>query len=230
MRVPEVLKPLARRMLTFSLPDHALIRFFYAKLDIVVSYMWMLLELANKIFIVEPVFRSRCSKVGKRLRIERVPMIVGKVDLEVGDDVEISGKIGILTNDRLGLNPTVRIGNHTFIGSQCIMRLAKEVSIGEHCLIAGGVQIFDNNGHPLEAEARQEGLPVSADTVKPVIIGNNVWIGSRATVLPGVTIGDNSVVASGSVVTKSVPANAIVGGNPARVIKLLSDSEPKNEA
>ncbi|MGM1299845.1 DapH/DapD/GlmU-related protein, partial [Enterobacter hormaechei] len=56
---------------------------------------------------------------------------------------------------------------------------------------------------------------------KPVTIGDNVWIGGRAIINPGVTIGDNAVIASGAVVTKDVPANAVVGGNPAKIIKML---------
>ena len=60
---------------------------------------------------------------------------------------------------------------------------------------------------------------------KPVTIGHNVWIGGRAVINPGVTIGDNAVVASGSVVVKNVPANAVVGGNPARIIKMLESEK-----
>ena len=71
--------------------------------------------------------------------------------------------------------------------------------------------------HPLDADARNSGQEYG----KPVTIGHNVWIGGRAVINPGVTIGDNAVIASGAVVTKDVPAFAVVGGNPAQIIKRL---------
>ncbi|MOA11932.1 Maltose O-acetyltransferase [compost metagenome] len=91
-----------------------------------------------------------------------------------------------------------------------------EVHIGDNCMLAPGVHIYTAT-HPLDAETRVGG----AEFGKPVRIGDNVWIGGRAVINPGVTLGDNVVVASGAVVTKDVPANCVVGGNPARVIKQL---------
>jgi maltose O-acetyltransferase len=83
-------------------------------------------------------------------------------------------------------------------------------------MLAPGVHIYTAT-HPLEANARNSGLEYG----KPVRIGNNVWIGGRAVINPGVTIGDNAVIASGAVVVKDVPPNVVVGGNPARVIKAI---------
>lgn len=90
------------------------------------------------------------------------------------------------------------------------------VRIGYNCMLAPGVHIYTAT-HPLDAEERNSGVEFG----KPVNIGNNVWIGGRAVINPGVTIGDNVVVASGAVVTKDVPANVVVGGNPAKIIKTL---------
>jgi maltose O-acetyltransferase len=90
------------------------------------------------------------------------------------------------------------------------------VHIGDNCMLAPGVHIYTAT-HPLDAEERNSGVEFG----KPVNIGNNVWIGGRAVINPGVTIGDNVVVASGAVVTKDVPANVVVGGNPAKIIKTL---------
>lgn len=79
--------------------------------------------------------------------------------------------------------------------------------------------VTDDNGAHIQHHAteRNSGLELG----KPVTIGHNVWIGGRAVINPGVTIGDNVVVASGAVVTKDVPANVVVGGNPAKIIKTL---------
>ncbi len=88
-----------------------------------------------------------------------------------------------------------------------------EVRIGDHCFIGPGVHIYTAT-HPLDPHERNSGR----ESGKPVVIGNNGWIGGRTVINPGVTIGDNAVIASGAVVTKDVPANAVVGGNPVRVI------------
>lgn len=84
-------------------------------------------------------------------------------------------------------------------------------------MIGPNVDIYTVN-HPLDKEGRRH-----YHTALPVTIGNDVWIGGKATILPGVTIGDNVVVAAGAVVTKDVPANTIVAGVPARVIKELPE-------
>src|SRR5207237_3719824 len=109
----------------------------------------------------------------------------------------------------------------------------KRIAIGTHCLVSWNVGIADSDFHPLEpaqrlvdAEALAPFYSSRAARPKlrtaPVIIGDNVWIGMNATILKGVSIGQNSVVAAGSVVTKSVPANVVVAGNPAVVVKNFS--------
>ena len=86
-------------------------------------------------------------------------------------------------------------------------------------MLAPGVHIYTAT-HPLDAETRNNGVEFG----KPVTIGNNVWIGGRAVINPGVTIGDNVVIGAGSVVTKDIPANSVVAGNPARLIKMVPDT------
>jgi acetyltransferase-like isoleucine patch superfamily enzyme len=82
--------------------------------------------------------------------------------------------------------------------------------------MAPDVVIFDASGHPSDPAARERGAPAPLATVKPVVIERNVWLGRGAMVFPGVTIGENSVVAANAVVMASVPANSLVMGNPAR--------------
>lgn len=121
------------------------------------------------------------------------------------------------------------VGNFTLLNGAIVM--AEElVEIGSHCLISWGVGIADSDFHPLEPAQRLVDSHALAPFFKdrpprpklktaPVKIGDNVWIGMNAVILKGVTIGDNSVVAAGAVVTKSVPANTIVAGNPAVEVK-----------
>jgi maltose O-acetyltransferase len=89
--------------------------------------------------------------------------------------------------------------------------------IGKDCLIGDGVTIFDSDFHELSPEKRH----MSGGEVEKVIIRDNVWLGSRVIVLKGVTVGEGSVVAPMSVVTKDIPANCVAAGTPAKVIRQL---------
>lgn len=110
----------------------------------------------------------------------------------------------------------IHLGKSFYANFDCVILDVCEVHIGDNCMLAPGVHIYTAT-HPLDAQLRISGKEFG----KPVTIGNNVWIGGRAVINPGVTLGDNVVVASGAVVTKEVPSNCVVGGNPARIIKQL---------
>lgn len=112
----------------------------------------------------------------------------------------------------------ISIGAGTFINFGLTALDVAPITIGKQCQIATHVQLL-TAWHPLESGPRRDGL----EAASPITIGDNVWLGGGVIVLPGVTIGDNSVVGAGSVVTKDVPANVVVVGSPARVIKHLED-------
>lgn len=104
---------------------------------------------------------------------------------------------------------TVGIGNGTYLNRRTEITCKGSISIGEDCAISWDVLITDTDYHQLG----------DSPAVAPVKIGNHVWIGAKSIILKGVTIGDGAVVAAGSVVTKDVPAGALVGGNPAKIIR-----------
>lgn len=110
----------------------------------------------------------------------------------------------------------ITLGKRIFINSGCKFQDQGGVVIGDDCLI-GHNAVMATLNHDLSPSRRADMHPA------PIVLGRNVWIGSNVTVLPGVTIGDDAVVAAGSVVTRDVPANTIVVGAPARVVRSLVD-------
>ena len=110
----------------------------------------------------------------------------------------------------------IHIGKNVFINSDCKFQDQGGIYIDDGALIGHGVVLATLN-HDLDPEKRQQLLPA------PIRLGKGVWIGANATVTSGVTIGDHAVVAAGAVVNKDVPANTIVGGVPAKVIKSVFD-------
>jgi acetyltransferase-like isoleucine patch superfamily enzyme len=111
----------------------------------------------------------------------------------------------------------IRVGRNVFINQNCTFYDLGGLDIGDDVLVGPNVSLITSS-HPLDPSRRR------AVTIgKPIAIGRNVWIAAGATVIGGVTIGENSVVAAGSVVTRDVPANVLAGGNPARVIRSITD-------
>lgn len=145
-----------------------------------------------------------------------------KLDIVLGDNVCIYGK---LESQNAG---KIQLGDYTRLGSNSVIRSVNSVVVGSYTAISDNVIITDNNNHPIDAVFRKKMklAPQDGDMRKwkysantPIVIGENVWIGENARIQKGVIIGDNSIVAANSVVTKNVPANCIVGGNPARILK-----------
>lgn len=112
----------------------------------------------------------------------------------------------------------IEIGENFFSNYNLVILDEAKVSFGKNVFIAPNCSFY-TAGHPLDAEQRNKGL----EYARPIIIGNNVWIGGGVTVLPGVTIGDNTTIAAGSIVVKDIPANVLAGGNPCRIIRHLTE-------
>jgi acetyltransferase-like isoleucine patch superfamily enzyme len=111
---------------------------------------------------------------------------------------------------------TIQIGDYCLIAPGVEITAAKSITIGANTMIAAECSINDCDWHGLYNRTR----PFRC--TKPVVLGNNVWLGARVIVCKGVTIGDNSVIGAGSVVTSDIPANVVAAGNPARVVKELN--------
>ncbi|WP_405725848.1 DapH/DapD/GlmU-related protein [Anaerotignum sp.] len=151
--------------------------------------------------------QSRPSEGEKRKKIAK--QLFGYV----GEDVFIQQPITIARGK------TVTIGDGTYINSNLMLVDDYHITIGKNCLIAPNVSIT-TTGHPVDPELRAKKMYSF-----PVTIENNVWIGMGAIILPGVTIGENSIIGAGSVVTKDIPANVIAFGSPCKVWRAIDERD-----
>jgi len=161
--------------------------------------------------------------VGSNLRIEELPYIQGDGRIRLGAGVRFSGKPSIAFGRSFSDSPELLIGDGTFIGHGCAFHIGRFIHIGRNCLLAGGVRVFDMDGHPLDADRRRAGEPTPPEAILPVVIEDDVWIGTSAVILKGVSIGCRSVIAAGAVVTKDIPPDTVAAGNPARVVKHMRE-------
>jgi acetyltransferase-like isoleucine patch superfamily enzyme len=146
---------------------------------------------------------------GPRIRIGRFAHVVGAF----GQPVHLCAW------NADGARGEIAIGDHCLICPGVRLLAATRIAIGDDCMLASGVSISDADWHDLRDRTR----PVGA--TKEVRLGRNVWLGERAMVTKGVSIGENSVVGAGAVVVDDVPANTIAAGNPARVVRTLTPED-----
>lgn len=114
----------------------------------------------------------------------------------------------------------ISVGDNFYANFDCVLLDGGGITIGNNVLFGPRVSIYTSN-HAIDPEERAAG----ACYARPVVIGDNVWIGGGVTINQGVTIGDNAIIGSGSVVTKSIPANCIAAGVPARVLRQITDDD-----
>jgi acetyltransferase-like isoleucine patch superfamily enzyme len=180
-----------------------------------------------RVFICEPLFKAYCKEYGRGLRTENhLHWIEGKGDIILGDDVRTGGKCNIAFAARFSDHPTLKIGSNVGIGHGCTFVIGKQITIGSNCQLSGGCWIADSNGHTAILDERAAHKPPSADDVRPVVIGDGVWIGRQSLIFPGVKIGEGSIISAGSVVRSHVPPFSVVAGNPAKIVFRMKRSTP----
>lgn len=175
--------------------------------------MLMPLMLKTSEVLLGRYYLRHCTRVGRYVRAMRRPLVKNTGVMTIGDRVLIQS-----TTVRCELvahrGATLEIGDRTWIGYGCSISAHAYVHIGAGCHIGPYTNILDNDYHDIEDHRI---IPPS----RPVLIGDHVWIGTRAIILPGVMIGDGATIGAGAVVTKNVPARAVAAGNPARIIRTL---------
>lgn len=180
-----------------------------------------------KLYFIKKAIKGKVTLVGEghAFRVwSRVELSAGstKEDIVLHDHVDMFGHIYSMAGGKVIMHDWSKIGRGSTITA------VNRIEIGKDTAIATGVTIIDNNTHPINPDdrrymrhtphrSRERSNQWSANA--PVIIGENVWIGSNARIQKGITIGDNAIIAANSVVTHDVPANAIAAGNPAKIVK-----------
>lgn len=180
--------------------------------------------LAGKLYAAFDILPENGSLEGKQLaqKINNTP--IGNRDEIVALEKKLFGKTGnnIYVNPPLHVDygRHIEIGNDFYANMDCIFLDVNKIIFGDSVMVGPRVSFF-TAGHPIDAGVRIQDLEFGL----PIVVEDNVWIGGNSTILPGVTIGRNSIVAAGSVVTKNVAANTIVAGNPARVLREINDAD-----
>ena len=210
-----------KTLLSFNMPVGAFNRWFYISLLGVKHYSTVILRFLRQKLYVEPTAKS-LIQIGAKAHIEEIPSINGNGTVIFGESVHISGKFIISFMNKYQDQPRLTIDDATFIGHMTRFSIADKISIGNSVLIGANCMMMDNDGHPHDFKKRRDGVAVKKDKIFPVCIEDDVWLGNGVLVLKGVTIGARSIIAARSVVTKSIPADTIAGGNPCKVIRFLS--------
>ncbi|AYL99363.1 acyltransferase [Mucilaginibacter celer] len=179
---------------------------------------WVLFKrlLNSFISILNAKYRLRACRTGKLITVKGRLMIRNEGKIIIGDGCRIWSHIGT-TQISAGPRAVIEIGENTFINTGAIITSRKNIRIGKNCQIANQVIIMDDDFHDVYAREK------TCSAKEAIIIGDNAWIATRATILKGVTIGDGAVVAAGAVVTKDVLPYTLVGGVPAKFIKSLKE-------
>jgi acetyltransferase-like isoleucine patch superfamily enzyme len=174
---------------------------------------WVLLKtLAAAIFdLLNAAIRLRKCTKGSMVTVKGRLKVMAKGAIIIGDNCKIWSHIGT-TQISAGPRATIEIGDNTFINAGTIITSRKHIKIGKNCHIANQVIMMDDDFHDVGKREKTSGK-------ESIIIGDNVWIATRATILKGVTIGEGAVIAAGAVVTKDVLPFMMVAGVPAKFIR-----------
>ncbi len=182
----------------------------------------------TRIFWWTPLLKGRCDSVGHHLNLfGGLPFISGALQISIGDNCRISGHTTFSGRTCAQQMPELRVGNNVDIGYMTTIAVGQRVEIGNNVRIAGHAFLAGYPGHPLDAKARATGQPETDDQVGNIILEEDVWLATNVSVLAGVRIGRGTIVATGSVVTRDLPAMVLAAGIPARVIRHLDNPENK---
>lgn len=208
---------------TILRPEVPVIPMFHWSLGQLFVAVSNLSQFATRVLFYTPIFKALCGVKCKNLYLySGMPQVLGKLKIELGDNVRMSGISTFSGRAAAQHIPTLTIGSNVDIGWQNSISVGTSVTIGDNVRLAGKVFLAGYPGHPFDAHARAAGMPDQDAQAKAIVLERDVWVGTGATILAGVTIGQGAIVATGAVVTKDVAPFTLVGGNPAKFVKHLS--------
>lgn len=180
----------------------------------------------SRIYIYKKL--STCAQVHGKAQIAQPVLFLGEGNIYFGNNVALgyypSPQFynGAIHLEARKASAKIQFGDNIYVNNNFIaVAESSTISIGNNVLIGTDVTLIDSDFHGIHPEERNAGLHQSA----PITIGNNVFIGSNVKITKGVNIGENSIIAIGAVVSRSFPANAIIGGNPAQLIRYINEQD-----
>ncbi len=176
----------------------------------------------TRIFYYTAIFKTRVNNQPKRLYLYGgLPVVIGSLEITMGDDVRLAAMTTISGRTVGNYRPSLVIGNNVGIAWRTSISVGTTVILGDNVRIAGDCFLAGYPGHPVDAKERAKGKPDTENQIGDIILENDVWLGTGVKVMPGVTIGEGSIVAAGSVVTKDLPKHVLAAGVPACIVKSL---------
>lgn len=175
-----------------------------------------------KRYVVTARYKNRFKNFGSKSVLAPGISLLSPQFISIGNNSSIMKNCILETCPDAGLNPSMLIGNGVSIGEYTHITCANCIEIGDN-LLTGRFVLITDNGHGNSSIEEMEIPPIlrHVHSNGKVIIGKNVWIGDKATILPNVNIGDGAIIAANAVVTKDVPSYSIVAGCPAKVVKMI---------
>lgn len=196
--------------------------------DIILNYVYKhikAIERKENVIKMNTLIKS-FKQAGNQFKISKDYSILNPQYISVGDKFSASVRFRMEAIDKYEnqkFKPEIRIGNNVYFNTDIHIGCIDKIEIGDDCLFASRIYITDHDHGDTTYQSLQY-PPAKRKLISkgPVIIKNNVWVGEGVAILSGVTIGENAIIATNSVVTKDVPPNSVVGGIPARVIKTIT--------
>ena len=227
--------PLARMLystikgvMTFSMP---VIPGVHRGLYFLSRQFWALWSGFLRIFWYTPLLRSRIETPARRMDLsEGLPVIMGPLRIRMGDDCRVSGVMTLSGRGASDETPLLEVGDNCDLGWGATIAVSGKIVLGNNVRLAPSVTLSGYPGHPLDAAARARHEPCADDQTGDIVLEDDVWLGQRVMVLPGVRIGKGTIVGMGSVVTKDLPAGVIAAGAPAVVKRRIAPEEQQADA